>query len=75
MNEITLSELPQPMQTILNQAQITGNSLTITSDGVHFAVIQPIKKKKRAPFGAMKHRGKILGDIVESSSNLVNWDI
>lgn len=53
---------------------MTGDNLTITQEGKPLAVIQPIKEKKRATFGVMEHRGKILGDIVETTSNLVTWD-
>lgn len=65
MTQITLSELPETIQTLISQAQKTGDNLTIIQDGVPFAVIQPLKKKKRAAFGAMKDRTKIVGDIVE----------
>jgi antitoxin (DNA-binding transcriptional repressor) of toxin-antitoxin stability system len=75
MNQITISDLPETIQSLLNQAELTGNNLTITKEGIPFAVIEPIKKKKRATFGAMKHRGKILGDLVEPTSNLVTWDV
>ena len=74
MNQITISELPEKLQVLLNQAQKTGDSLTITKDGIPLAIIQPIKKNKRTAFGAMKDRTKIVGDIVEPSSNLVTWD-
>lgn len=31
--------------------------------------------KKREKFGVMSNQTKTLGDIVEPSSNLVNWDV
>ncbi len=74
MNQIAISELPETLQVLLNQAHLTGDSLTITKDGMPLAVIHPVKKQKRATFGAMKHQGKIVGDIVEPTSNLVVWD-
>jgi hypothetical protein len=39
------------------------------------AIISPIKESKRALFGVMKDSGKILGDIIEPTSNLVTWDV
>lgn len=73
MNQIVISELPETIQNLVNQAQITGNNLTITTkEGKPLAVIQPLIKK-RATFGVMKHRGSILSDIVEPTSNLVTW--
>jgi prevent-host-death family protein len=75
MTQITLRELPQNLQNLLNQAQKTGEPLTIIENGIPFAIISPIKKSKRAAFGAMKDSGKITGDIVEPTSNLVTWDV
>ena len=75
MTQITLSDLPETIQTLLKQAQKTGEPVTITQNGIPLAIISPIKKSKSAAFGVMKDRGKILGDIVEPSSNLVSWDV
>lgn len=75
MNQITISDLPETIQSLLSVAESKGNSVTIIKDGIPFAIIEPIKKKKRATFGAMKHRGKIVGDLVEPTSNLLNWDV
>jgi prevent-host-death family protein len=75
MNQITISDFSETIQTLLSQAQKTGDSLTITKDGVPLAIIQPVKKNKRAAFGVMKNRTKIVGDIVEPTSNLVSWDV
>ncbi|MBR8829540.1 MAG: type II toxin-antitoxin system prevent-host-death family antitoxin [Gomphosphaeria aponina SAG 52.96 = DSM 107014] len=75
MIQIPLSDFPETIQNLVNQAQMTGDNLTITKEGKPLAVIQPITEKKRATFGAMKHRGKILGDIIEPTSNLVIWDV
>ena len=74
MTQITLSELPETLQDLLNQAQTTGEILTITQNGIPYATISPIKKSKRAAFGAMKNTGKIVGDIVEPTGNLITWD-
>ncbi|AFZ53941.1 type II toxin-antitoxin system Phd/YefM family antitoxin [Cyanobacterium aponinum] len=74
MIHIPLSDLSETVQNLVNQARMTGDNLTITGEGKPLAVIQPIKEKKRATFRVMKHRGKILGDIVEPTSNLVTWD-
>lgn len=75
MSQIARSELPETIQNLVNQAQITGDSVTITKEGEPLAVIQPILKKRRATFGVMKHKGKILGDLVEPTSNLVSWNV
>jgi antitoxin (DNA-binding transcriptional repressor) of toxin-antitoxin stability system len=70
MNQITLSDFSETIQTLLSQAPKTGENLVITKDGVPLAMIQPILKNKRSAFGAMESRTKIIGDIVEPTSNL-----
>jgi len=45
MTQITLAELPETVQNLINQAQKTGELLTIIQNGVPFAIISPIKKK------------------------------
>jgi antitoxin (DNA-binding transcriptional repressor) of toxin-antitoxin stability system len=74
MTEITLSELPQRLQTLLNQAQVTGETLTIIQDGIPLALISPIKPSKRASFGIMKNSTEIIGDLVSPTSELVSWE-
>ncbi len=70
MTQITLSELPESLQNLLNQAQKTGEDLTITQDGIPLAILTPIKQQKRAVFGAMKDRVEIVGDLLEPTSEL-----
>ncbi|MBE9235130.1 type II toxin-antitoxin system Phd/YefM family antitoxin [Anabaena aphanizomenioides LEGE 00250] len=45
MTQITLSELPPILQTLINQAKKTGETLTITDNGIPLAIISPVKKK------------------------------
>ncbi|MGB3509921.1 MAG: hypothetical protein WBA93_11910 [Microcoleaceae cyanobacterium] len=45
MKQITLAELPEPLQNLINQAQKTGEPLTIIQDNIPFAIISPVKKK------------------------------
>jgi antitoxin (DNA-binding transcriptional repressor) of toxin-antitoxin stability system len=75
MTAIILSDLPETIQILLSQAQTTGENLTITQNGIPLAIVSPIKKTKRAAFGAMKDSVKIVGDLVEPSSSLVDWDV
>ena len=74
MAQITLTELPENLQILLNQARQTGEILTITQDGIPLATISPIQSSKRNSFGCMKDTGEILDDIVEPTSNLVSWE-
>jgi antitoxin (DNA-binding transcriptional repressor) of toxin-antitoxin stability system len=75
MTAIILSDLPETIQTLLHQAQTTGENLTITKNGIPLAIISPIKKSPRVTFGVMKDSVKIVGDLVEPTSNLVDWDV
>ncbi len=45
MKQITLAELPETVQNLINQAKKTGETLTIIQNGVPFAIISPIPKK------------------------------
>jgi antitoxin (DNA-binding transcriptional repressor) of toxin-antitoxin stability system len=65
MTTITLSELPETLQNLLQQIAQTGETLTITQGDQTLAIISPITKNKRAAFGSMKSETKILGDILE----------
>lgn len=75
MNQIAVSDFSETIQTLLSQAQKTGDSLMIVKDGVPFATIQPITQNRKAAFGAMQSRTKIIGDIVGPTSNLAEWDV
>ncbi|MBS3029831.1 MAG: type II toxin-antitoxin system Phd/YefM family antitoxin [Dolichospermum sp. DET50] len=55
MTQITFAELPQTVQNLINQAQKTGEPVTIIQNGIPFAIIFPIQKHKRATFGVMKN--------------------
>jgi|GEM_PF-1273486 len=45
MTQITFSDLPETIQVLLNQAQKTGELLTISRNGIPLAIISPIQKK------------------------------
>lgn len=45
MAQITLAELPETFQNLINQVLKTGEPLTIIQNGVSLAIISPIKKK------------------------------
>jgi antitoxin (DNA-binding transcriptional repressor) of toxin-antitoxin stability system len=75
MTTINLSELPETLQNLLQQIAKTGETLTITENNRPFAIVSLTQKRKRAAFGSMKSETKILGDILEPTSNLVEWDV
>ena len=45
MKQITLAELPEIVQHLINQTLKTGGLLTITENSIAFATIFPIRKK------------------------------
>ncbi|MCF4966444.1 type II toxin-antitoxin system Phd/YefM family antitoxin [Nostoc sp. CMAA1605] len=45
MTQITLAELPETVQNLINEAQKTGEPFPIIQNGVAIAIISPIKKK------------------------------
>lgn len=45
MKQITFTELPETVQNLINQAQKTGEPLTIIQNGIPLARISPIQKK------------------------------
>jgi antitoxin VapB len=65
MTQITLSDLPETIQTLLNQAQKTGEPLTIRQNGIALAIISPIKKKSLL---------EILSTLEPLNENLMNND-
>ncbi|NJR24022.1 MAG: prevent-host-death family protein [Richelia sp. CSU_2_1] len=74
MTQIALSDLPKTIQALLTQAIQTGEPVTIAQNDRPIAIISPIQKSTRSAFGSAKNSGKIIGDIVEPTSNLVTWD-
>ncbi|NEQ35542.1 MAG: type II toxin-antitoxin system Phd/YefM family antitoxin [Okeania sp. SIO3I5] len=45
MKQIPLAEFPESIKNLINQAQKTGEPLTIIENGIPFAIISPVKKK------------------------------
>ncbi|MDJ1177519.1 hypothetical protein PJF56_01455 [Roseofilum sp. BLCC_M91] len=75
MQTLNISDLPESLQTLLHQIAETGEAISITDGDRPLAIISPTTKPKRAAFGSAKGTGKIIGDIVEPTSNLVTWDV
>ncbi|NER33228.1 MAG: type II toxin-antitoxin system Phd/YefM family antitoxin [Oscillatoria sp. SIO1A7] len=74
MTEITTTELPQTLQTLFIEVERTKNPLTVIHEGKPLVVIYPAKSQgSRAPFGAMKGSGEILGDLVASDRE--PWEV
>ncbi|MBE9008128.1 type II toxin-antitoxin system Phd/YefM family antitoxin [Fortiea sp. LEGE XX443] len=73
MTQITLSDFPETIQTLLNQAQKTGETLTITQNDIEIAVISPIKKKSLLEaLSTLEPLDEDLGDVDEGLLPLDN---
>lgn len=75
MESIAISEFKASCLRRLEKIRQTGESLLVTKKGIPIAVVSPapLPVKKRQ-FGAMKSKGKILGDLLEPLDD-ISWDV
>lgn len=65
MAEITTTEFPQNIQTLLMEVERTKTPLTVIHEGQPLVIIYPASTQvDRASFGAMKGSGEVLGDLI-----------
>ena len=64
MTQITTTELPQTLQTLLIEVERTKTPLTVIHDGKPLVIIYPATNTLRPAFGTMKGSGEILGDLM-----------
>ncbi|WP_026795932.1 MULTISPECIES: type II toxin-antitoxin system Phd/YefM family antitoxin [Planktothrix] len=65
MTQITTTELPQTLQTLLIEVERTKTPLTVIHEGQPLVIIYPANSQPSRPaFGAMKGSGEILGDLI-----------
>ena len=80
MNTITAGEFQSTCMAVLRQACATGQPVRITQHGVPIATVVPEpakelpRKKTQKRLGTAVKGGKILGDIMVPSSELVRWE-
>ncbi|MFM6122389.1 MAG: type II toxin-antitoxin system Phd/YefM family antitoxin [Sphaerospermopsis kisseleviana] len=73
MTQITLSELPPILQTLINQAKKTCETLTITDNGIPLAIISPVQKKSLLE--AFANLEDIDEDFPDVDEGLLPWFI
>jgi antitoxin VapB len=74
MAQITTTELPQTLQTLLIEVERTKASLTVIHEGKPLVVIYPATTQVPRPtFGVMKGSGEILGDLIAPYAE--SWDV
>lgn len=65
MTQITTTELPQTLQTLLMEVERTKTPLTVIHEGKPLVIIYPASTEAPRPvFGVMKGSGEILGDLI-----------
>jgi antitoxin VapB len=65
MAQITTTELPQTLQTLLIEVERTKTPLTVIHEGKPLVIIHPANTQAPRPaFGVMKGSGEILGDLI-----------
>jgi antitoxin VapB len=68
MAQITTTELPQTLQTLLIEVERTKTPLTVIHEGKPLVIIHPASTQAPRPaFGVMKGSGEILGDLITPS--------
>ena len=80
MNTITVEKFQAACMEVLQQARATGQPIRITQHGEPIATVVPEAAKelprKKTPkrLGTAVKGGKILGDIMVPTSELVRWE-
>jgi prevent-host-death family protein len=57
---------------LMDEVALTGEPLVVTKRGKPVARLVPAAKRRRSPFGFMKGRVRIVGDIISPID--VEWD-
>lgn len=69
MDSIPISEFKTNCLRLLDTIKRNRKPITVTKNGEPLVIIYPAPgKNRRAPFGAMKGSGRIIGDIVEPTN-------
>jgi prevent-host-death family protein len=76
METIAISEFKAKCLAILERVRKTGQPIRVTRRGLPVADVLPPTPPENPEgwLGAMRGTGKIRGDIVEPTSELVDWD-
>jgi hypothetical protein len=76
MQQISSNELPENIQKLFTEVQLTKTPLTVIHEGKPLVIISPATTQpKCATFGAMKGSGEILGDLITPAVPLSTWEV
>jgi antitoxin (DNA-binding transcriptional repressor) of toxin-antitoxin stability system len=77
MDSMAISKFKATCLATLERVRKTGRPLSVTRFGKPIAEIRPPTPAPAAPhwLGARRHTGKILGDLVSPTGDLVSWEV
>lgn len=76
MKEVAISEFKAKCLALIDEMQKTKQPIRITRRGKPVAeLVPPTPKSSRSFLGSMKHRGKILGDIISPAADPDEWEV
>lgn len=75
MRTIAAGQFKQTCLRLLDEVGESGESIVITKRGKAVAQLAPVKPKRAEDWlGAMRDRGKVLGDLVAPASEPDEWE-
>ena len=76
MKEVSVSKFKATCLELLRIVEETGEPVRVTKHGRAVAEVRaPQKKRARSPFGCMKDRTVILGDIISPAVPAEGWEV
>ncbi len=76
MKEVAISEFKAKCLALIDEMQKTKQPIRITRRGKPIAeLVPPTPKASRSFLGSMKHRGKILADIISPAADPDEWEV
>jgi hypothetical protein len=76
MQTIQISEFKALCLRLLDQVKRSRKSLLVTRNGEPLVIISPAPQRiQRAPFGALRETGKVLGDLTAPASDETDWEV
>lgn len=76
MKAVSVSKFRATCLELLRNVKETGEPILVTKHGKPIAEVRaPQRKRARSPFGCMKDRTKILGDVLSPAVSAEEWDV
>lgn len=74
---ISISQFKATCLAVLERVRRTGKPITVTKHGEPVADVVPTtpSAQRREWFGGMRHRGRIIGDIIGPAADPGDWEV